>query len=114
MKFVSRVKNRLRDMFGRRSKLKYIYAYYYKYAHIQNNLILFESFHGKNISDSPLAVLKELLLSDERDKFQIYVVSNNIEKHTPIICDLNSKFNVNVKLVYLHSIKYVKILASAK
>ena len=41
--------------------MKFIYAWYYKHGKINEKQALFESFHGKDVSDSSLAILQEFL-----------------------------------------------------
>ena len=45
--------------------MKFIYAWYYKHGKITEKQALFESFHGKDVSDSSLAILQEFLKMPE-------------------------------------------------
>ena len=42
-------------------KMKFMYGWYYKHSPVQEKQILFESFHGKDLSDSPFYILTEFL-----------------------------------------------------
>ena len=44
---------------------------------VSKNKVLIESFHGKDISDSPYAIMMELL---KRKKYKIYVASDELCK----------------------------------
>ena len=48
------------------------YAFHYKYNKVKPNIILFESYHGMTISDSPLHMLFELMRSGEAKNYKIY------------------------------------------
>lgn len=71
--------------------------------------VLIESFHGKNISDSPYYIMKELL---KRNKYDIYVTSTKSawKKNEEFV----KKNKLNVTMVELGTDKYYKILATAK
>ena len=97
-----------------RKKSIYTNSWYWfcfrKKAVVQNR-ILFESFHGSAISDSPLAMLEELVKSKEADKYEIYFSSNkkSIEDHQKLI---DSK-KLPVKLITIDSFQYNEVLATA-
>ena len=59
------VKNNIRRVVSRAPKMKFFYGSYYKKYDVIENRILFESFHGSTISDSPFYILKELLSRDD-------------------------------------------------
>jgi len=106
------LKNNLRRIFGRAPKMKFFYGSYYKHRKVVDNRILFESFHGTTISDSPFYILKELLSRPEASGYEIYYSSNtdDYEKHKKFI-EAN---NIPVKLVCISSYDYLKVLATAK
>lgn len=106
------LKNNLRRIFGRAPKMKFFYGSYYKHCNVIDNRILFESFHGTTISDSPFYILKELLSRPEASKYEIYYSSNtdDYETHKKFI-EAN---NIPVKLVCISSYNYLKVLATAK
>lgn len=109
---VNVLKNNLRRIFGRAPKMKFFYGSYYKHCDVIENRILFESFHGTTISDSPFYILKELLSRPDADKYEIYYSSNTDDYNT------HKKFiesnNIHVKLVCISSYEYLKVLATAK
>lgn len=76
---------------------------------VVKNRVLIESFHGKNISDSPFEMMKEIY---KRGGYEIYVTS------TESAWNDNKKLlkdhNLNVKMVQLGSDKYFEILGTAK
>ena len=47
------LKNNARRILKRAPKMKFFYGSYYKHCPVVENRILFESFHGSTISDSP-------------------------------------------------------------
>ena len=49
-------------------RLKLMYAWYYKHLHIREKQVLFESFHGKDLSDSPFYILTEFLKMEGADQ----------------------------------------------
>lgn len=106
------IKNNIRRVVSRAPKMKFIYGSYYKNCDVIENRILFESFHGSTISDSPFYILKELLSREDADKFEIYYSTN------PEDYDVHKKFieanNIQVKLVSITSFEYLKVLATAK
>lgn len=77
---------------------------------VVKNRILFESFHGKNISDSPLFVLKELLKREDADKFEIFFSTNDINRDGETIRSLGK----NIKPVIVDTKEYADILATAQ
>lgn len=70
----------IREILAKAPMLKYVFAWHYKHSRVKQHQVLFESFHGKNISDSPLAVLLELLKMDKKRKYKIYFATNNIKR----------------------------------
>lgn len=96
------------------TKRSYINKYYYvkkwRKSKLVENQVLFESFHGTSLNDSPFAMMKELA----KDKnFNIYYTSkkNLLSEHQKILDSYNL---TNVKLVALGTRKYQKILATSK
>ncbi len=116
MAFRDKVKRRYRKMrrrvgrvVKRGPKLKFVYGWHLTHSPIVDNRIIFESFHGKNISDSPLAVLKELMKSDEVEKYEIFYATDNIERDASFVKDNN----LPVELVHIGSYKYTEVIATA-
>lgn len=82
---------------------------YWEKLKLVNNRVLIESFHGKNISDSPYYIMEEL---NKRGGYQIYVATNkdNREKNKQFL----KETGIKAKLVQLNTKKYYKVLASSK
>ena len=111
MKKNKKMKKKLKQLLKKQPKLKFIYAYYYKYKKINEKQILFESFHGKDISDSSFAILMEFLKRKDAKKYKIYFATNKREVHEEFLKSMNLS---EVKLVHINSFQYVKILATSK
>ena len=91
-------------------KLKYYYGYFYRFAKVKENTILFESFHGRTISDSSLYLLREFLKTEESKSFKIYYATANPEAHGKFIAE----HNLPVELVNIMSRKYPYVLATCQ
>lgn len=91
------------------SDLKKEYVEFVEKKAVVKNRVLIESFHGKNISDSPYYMMKELL---KRGGYEIYVASNKDNWNENI--EFIRKNNFNVKPVQLGTKKYFEILATAQ
>lgn len=90
-------------------KMKFFYAYFYKYFKIIPDTILVESFHGSNISDSGLAMVREILKSYP-NKYKIYYGTIDKKLHQKFIDDIG----LEVELVDVNSFRYTKILATTE
>lgn len=99
---------RIRKLLDKKNRMKYVYGKYCKH-NVDSNTILFESFHGKEVSDSPLALAIALLNMPEGKKYHVYFSTNNIERDQVLIDSLD----INIELVHIHSNKYAKLLATA-
>lgn len=97
---------------ARQPKMKFVYGWYYKHCNVDETIILFESFHGSTVSDSPFYILKELLKTEDASKFKIYYSTNPNDYNT------HKRFletnHINAELVGVQSYEYLKILATAK
>lgn len=100
----------VKKMIPKAPKMKFVYAWYYKHAKIKENQVLFESFHGKDVSDSSLAILKEFLKMEESSDFKIYFATNDIKRDQAFIDSIKLKVN----LVDIDTFKYTKVLATSK
>lgn len=103
-----RIKTIIKNSLDPKKNLKYWYGYYYEHTRVDNNIILLESFHGKNISDSPLMCAREI----ERiwpGKYKLYYATNNPEEHQKVVDALG----LNVELVDIRTKTYVRIIATA-
>jgi CDP-glycerol glycerophosphotransferase len=85
------------------------YTNYYETLEIRENTILYESFHGKNISDSPYAIFKKLI-KDSRfsDYYHIWAL-NELDNCPKEFLNLP-----NVEFVIVNSDEYLRYLASCK
>ena len=95
--------------FGDASKMKFLFAKYMEQP-VNEKAILFESFHGKNISDSPLHMLQELMRQGKADEFEIYFATNDVEAHQELVNSLG----LPVTLVDILSEDYTRALATSK
>ena len=73
LKYISR-------MFSKTPKRKFYFGMFYKHCKVKDNVILVESFHGSNISDSTLALVRQILKSYP-GKYKIYYGTENKKKH---------------------------------
>jgi len=93
-----------------RPKLSIVFARHYKHSPVVENRILFETFHGKTIGDSPLYMLQELMAQGRAGDFQIYYATAHPKEHAALVRELG----LPVKLVSIESAEYAKVLATAK
>jgi CDP-glycerol glycerophosphotransferase len=88
-----------------------LYTKYYKKLKVKEKTILYETFHGKSMTDSPYAIFKKLVNHPKYRGFQhVWVLNANEE-------DLNARLfkgKSNVEFVEVHSRAYLKYLTSAK
>ena len=94
---------------GIENRMKFIYGRYLKKP-IVKNTVLFESFHGKEISDSPLAMARDLLSGSEAGNFIVYFSTDNINRDRERI----QKIGLKVNLVDIHSKEYARALATCE
>lgn len=107
IKVLKKLKRYCKKLFQKKYHAKYIYAWYYKHGKVRENQVLFESFHGRTISDSPFYMLKELM---KRGNFDIYYSTSDYKAHKDFI----KKNHLNVKLVKINSRRYQKAMATCK
>lgn len=105
---VSSFTKKLKKLFSQNNFVKYIYAHYLKYGVLDEKAVLFESFHGTTLSDSPFYMMKELHESGKNMK--IYFTTQHYETHKKMIDD----YGFDVELVKLNSFRYAKVLATSK
>lgn len=105
-KFLLKIK---RMITAKPPKMKFFYAFFYKHFKIVPNTILVESFHGSNISDSSLALVREIFKSYP-GKYKIYYGSIDKKLHQKFIEDIG----LDVELVDVNSYYYTKILATSE
>lgn len=109
-KLLKKVVDKTKRLSEKPPRMKFFFGWYYKHTEVKENRILFESFHGKDLSDSPLYILMELLKTGEADKYEIYFATNNPDYHRKQA----EALNLPVKLVSIEDYEYPKILATAK
>lgn len=85
-------------------------CYNLKYAksNIDDKLIVFESYNGRNISCSPKRIMEIMRYDDKFQDYELVVFLKNPEKYTKEYID------TNVKLVKYNSREYYKYIAKAK
>ncbi|MGN0522459.1 MAG: CDP-glycerol glycerophosphotransferase family protein [Eubacterium sp.] len=115
-RFKKKIKNltkkfrkRVKRAFSHMPKRKFYYAFYCKHYKVNPNIVLIESFHGQNISDSGLVLAQEILRLYP-NKFKIYFATENMAEHKAFINDIG----LDVELIDVNTFKYTKILATAK
>lgn len=100
-------KKKWKQIKTKKSHFRFLYAVFYKYAKVNRYTVLFESFHGSNISDSPYYMMKELI---KEKKYKIYFTTNQLPQHKEFL----ENNGISIHLVELNSIKYQYLLATAK
>lgn len=105
---LGRIKRTIKKLKGKR----FLYAWYYKKCRVVKNRILFESFHGQNISDSSYFMLLALMKRKECADYEIYYASSKgkLEEHRRFA----EENHLPVKLVAIESLEYLKIMATAE
>ncbi len=107
---MSRITKRIRDYRGKATRMKYVYASFCEEYSIEHGLVLFESFHGRDLSDSPLYIMKALMEMDTEGKYDIYFATANEPEHRKTA----EAMGLDVKLVDIYSDEYARILATAE
>ena len=108
---MKKIKKKLKKLRKKQPKLKFIYAWYYKNSKVNEKQILFESFHGKDISDSSFAILKEFLKRPDSDDYKIYFATTQKEAHSNKLRKMGLS---KIKLVDITTYEYVRVLATSK
>ncbi|QQZ10069.1 glycosyltransferase [Heyndrickxia vini] len=85
------------------------YTYYYETLAIREHTILFESFHGKNMSCNPYAIFKRLVHDERFNDYQYVWALNDVNNCPKEFLDLP-----NVEYVEVNSDSYLRYLASCK
>jgi len=86
------------------------YGLFFDRYKVDENLILYEAYHGRSFTCNPYAIYKHLINDPKYKKF----------KHVWVVDDYNNpsiklfKNNPNTTFVKIHSRKYLKMLAKAK
>lgn len=89
---------------------KFVYARYVEKYPVNPKAVLFESFHGKGVSDSALHLLQEMMRTGEAAEYTIYFSTQDETVHQPIVDNLG----LPVKLVNIMSDEYLMALATCK
>lgn len=89
------------------------YTYCYEKLSIDENIVLLEAQHGRNVNGNIFYILRELLNNPKYSDFKIYITVTPKSK-VNIKKTLNFYRMNNVNLVNIKSMFYYKILASAK
>ena len=88
-----------------------IYAYFYDLLKIKQDVILFESYHGSRIGDSPYAIYKKLIDIEEYKNFKfVWTVNDEDDYYLQEIKGISK----NIIHVKRESFQYIRYLAQAK
>ncbi|MFF2290328.1 CDP-glycerol glycerophosphotransferase family protein [Peribacillus butanolivorans] len=86
------------------------YTNFFEKLQLQDNTILYQSYHGKAMVDSPYAIFKKLINDPKYSRFKhVWVLESTDNPYSDLYKGLK-----NVEFVKVHSYKYIKYLASAK
>ena len=105
----STFRKKIERFFTSTTHRKYLYGIFYKYSGIKNNVILLESFNGESINDSSLVFAREIQRLYP-GRFKVYFSSSDVKKHKILI----DREKLDVELVDVNTVKYMKLLATAK
>ena len=112
-KTIKDAKKEAREFKALFTRVRYRYAWYFRNTSVHDKTILFESFHGKTISDSPFYMLREFLNDPRSADFTIYysTKTGSIDEHREFLaaCGID-----NVRLVPVDTKRYAYVLATAK
>lgn len=104
----------------KKNRMRFIYAKHRSAAPVDESVMLFESFHGKEISDSPLAMARALLSMPadtllpgglKVSELKLYFSTNDIERGSDALKKLG--LDTRISPVHIHSEEYAKLLATA-
>lgn len=110
----------IRKYMDKKNRLRFMYAKHRAGEPVDEKVILFESFHGKEISDTPLAMARALLAMPADTQLpnglkvsdlKLYFSTNDLGRDKKAIEDLGYEECIN--LVHIHSDEYTKLLATA-
>lgn len=108
-KIIKAIKKRLKRVFSHMPQRKFFFQHYCSTCPVRDNVILIESFHGQNISDSGLVLAKEILRSYP-GKYKIYFATEAKTEHQKFV----DAIGLDVELIDVNTFAYTKILATAK
>lgn len=99
----------IKKLKDKRYWMRFIYTSFYNSKPVDKNTILFESFHGKEVSDSPLAMARALFDMPDHGKYKVYFSTTDAERDQKTVDALG----LDIELVHIHSNKYAELLATA-
>lgn len=120
IKFLKKIKNFFIILFlpligllkNGESRARVRYTFFLKKFKVRKKTVLYESFHGKNMSCNPYALFKELLSNNKYDNYIHIWVFDDLSKHQNTIREYNTC--KNVYFVKYNSKKYLKYLATSE
>lgn len=92
------------------NKMRHVYAKYLA-APVDGSAILFESFHGKEISDTPLAMARALLEMPGAGDYRLYFSTTDMDRDEEALKKLG--LDQKIGLAHIHSEEYARLLATA-
>lgn len=95
----------------KKNRMRFVYAKYYTSLPVDKSAMLFESFHGKEISDSPLAMARALLAMPCASEYRLYFSTNDTARDEEVLKKLG--LDRDIRLVHIHSDDYARLLATA-
>ena len=110
----------IRKYMDKKNRLRFMYAKHRAGEPVDEKVILFESFHGKEISDTPLAMARALLAMPADTQLpnglkvsdlKLYFSTNDLDRDKKAIEDLGYEECIN--LIHIHSDEYTRLLATA-
>ena len=101
----------IKKYMDKKNRMRFVYAKYYTGEPVDEKTILFESFHGKEISDSPLAMARALLDMPCAGEYRLWFSTNDLDRDKDVLKRLG--LNDSIGLVHIHSEEYAKLLATA-
>lgn len=105
--FISKAKNLIKKW---EHISEFSYARMCKTKPLIENRVLFESFHGTTVSDSPFAMMKELQDTSSNYELIIATKKNKISEHQNLL----NHYGIKAKLVIIYSKDYQEALATSK
>ena len=101
----------IKKYMDKKNRMRFVYAKYYTGEPVDEKVILFESFHGKEISDSPLAMARALLDMPCAGDYRLWFSTNDLDRDNDVLKKLG--LSDAISLVHIHSEEYARLLAVA-
>ncbi len=110
LKQLSKIRARMRtdEHFNRRTQ----YARFLEKYEVSHNLVLLESFYGRGMLSSPLALFRAWSRRSDFEKYRFAWVLDKLENHTDMIQSVTAT-TPNVFFVERGSLDYFRVLATA-